>query len=345
MMIVEVSNRLQSIVCTHHITMRVTAKQIAKHLGISPSTVSRVLNGRGEGFISETTRQRVLEVAREMGYRPHHAARALVTGRTQTIALWMYSLCTSFHAHVAHLMQQILYRNNYHSLIVPVDYLNATTYPADGQVDGIIAHECVDRVRTFLQTSCNTPLVSIGSYYVTDCDHVGIDLFAGTVEALHHLLDTGRRQIAYLVNASSDHAGEPRGEAYRFVMEQAGLPVEVIRTVDQSRRQTYAGLKQYLQDHRAPDAIFCHNDQMAMACYKCLRDMGIRVPDDAALVGCDGIDETEFWETPLTTIVQPLEEMCEIAWLFLERRLQQPDLPVQRAVLKPHLVVRASSQR
>lgn len=325
--------------------MHVTAKQIANHLGISPSTVSRVLNGRGAEFISEATRQRVLEAAREMGYRPHHAARALVTGRTQTIALWMYALSTSFHAHVAHLIQEIVYRNGYHSLIVPADYLNVSTYPADGQVDGIIAHECVDRVRTFLQTGGSTPLVSIGSYYVTECDHVGIDLFAGTAEALYHLLDSGRRRIAYLVNASSYHAGEPRGEAYRFVMEQAGLPVEVVRTVDQSRRQTYEGVNQYLQQHGLPDAIFCHNDQMAMACYKCLRDLGARVPDDVALVGCDGMEETEFWETPLSTIVQPLAEMCHLAWLFLQRRLEQPELPVQRAVLKPHLVVRESSQQ
>ncbi|GBC97480.1 HTH-type transcriptional regulator DegA [bacterium HR16] len=324
--------------------MRVTAKQIAKQLGISPSTVSRVLNGRGGGFISEVTRQRVLDAAREMGYRPHHAARALVTGRTQTIALWMYSLRTSFHAYIAHLMQQILYQNNYLCLIFPEDYLNASTYPADGQVDGIIAHECVDRVRAFLQIPSSTPLVSVGCYYITECDHVGIDLFAGTAEALYYLLDTGRRRIAYLVNTSSYHAGEPRGDAYRLVMEQAGLPVEVIFTADQSRWRTYDGVKQYLQHHKAPDAIFCHNDHMAMACYKCLRDIGLRVPDDVALVGCDGIEETEFWETPLSTIVQPLEEMCQIAWSFLQKRLQQPDLPIQQAILKPRLVVRASSQ-
>lgn len=325
--------------------MRVTAKQIAEHLGISASTVSRVLNGREGKFISETTRQRVLEVAREMGYRPHHAARALVTGRTQTIALWMYSLQTSFHAHVAHLMQRILYRHSYHSLIVPVDYLDASSYSAEGHVDGIIAHECVDCVRSFLQASGRTPLVSIGSYYVTDCDHVGIDLFTGVVEAMQHLLDTGRRRVAYLVNVSSYHAGEPRGEAYRFVMQRAGLPLEVIASEDQSRWQTYNAVKRHLQQHGMPEAIFSHNDHMAIACYKCLRDLGLRVPDDVALVGCDGIEETEFLETPLSTIVQPLEEMCHLTWLFLQRRLQQPDLPVQRAVLRPRLALRASSGR
>lgn len=324
--------------------MRATAKQIARHLGISTSTVSRVLNGRGEGFISEATRQRVLEAASELGYRPHHAARALVTGRTHTIALWMYSLCTSFDACLAHLMQQVFYRNNYLCLIVPEDYIDAPMHPADGQVDGIIAHECIRSVRAFLQTSSSIPLVSIGCYYATDCDHVGIDLFAGTVEALHHLLGTGRRRIAYLVNTSSYHAGEPRGDAYRSVMEQAGLPVDTISVADQSRWRTYDAVKQYLQHHKVPDAIFCHNDHMAMACYRCLHDMGIRVPDDVALVGCDGLEETEFWETPLSTIVQPLEEMCRIAWSFLQMRMQQPDIPIRQAVLKPRLVVRASSQ-
>ncbi len=327
--------------------MAVTAKQIAKALGISPSTVSRVLNGRSTDFISEATRQRVLEAAREMNYRPHRAARALVTGKTGMVALWMYALDSSFHAQVIHLAERVLRRDRYDCLIYSLAS-DLSAMPSDsGQVDGILAHECIHQVRSFTAgiAGKSIPLVSCGCYYLTEVDHVGIDLRAGVTQAITHLLEIGCRRIAYLVNASSNHPGECRGEAYRHVLHDAGLEPELIIAPDQSRVAARDAVREYLEQHPAPDGIFCHNDQMAIGAYKALRDAGVRIPDDTAIVGCDGIEETEFLEIPLSTIVQPLEEMCQLSWEFLKWRMGQPNLPVQSAVLRPRFVIRESTMR
>lgn len=327
--------------------MAVTAKEIAEYTGVSVSTVSRVLNGRGTDFISDATRQRVLKAAQELGYRPNRAARALVTGRTHTIALWMYSLHSSFHARVVDLVEKELHRYRYDCLIYSFDYLQDHLPPTNGYVDGILAHECIHRVRQFIGSpqKDSIPLVNMGSYYLTQVDHVGIDLGQGVREAMLHLLQVGCRRIAYLVNASSHHPGEVRGETYRNIMAQAGLEAEYIIAVDQTRYASLHAVQEYIAQHGCPDGIFCHNDQMAMGAYRALRENGYRIPDDVALVGCDGIEEIEFLDTPLSTIVQPLPQMCQIAWQFLQRRIEQPHLPTQSVILAPKLVIRQSSQR
>jgi LacI family transcriptional regulator len=92
-----------------------------------------------------------------------------------------------------------------------------------------------------------------------------------------------------------------------------------------------------------PEAFFCHNDDIAMGVYRGLVDLGIKIPDDSALVGCDGIEDAEYLETPLSTIVQPIAEMCRHAFQLLERRISDPTSPIQEVHLYPDFVIRQSS--
>jgi DNA-binding LacI/PurR family transcriptional regulator len=189
------------------------------------------------------------------------------------------------------------------------------------------------------------PVVSMGAYYLTEVDHVGVDLYAGAMQAVQHLIEQGCRRVAYLVNAESRHPGDARRDAYDMVMREASLSREYIVSVDQSRQAAGAAVAAYVEQFGLPDGIFCHNDEMALGAYRRLRLLGVRVPEDVALVGCDGIEDTEYLEVPLTTIRQPLEEMCGLACEFLHRRMAQPDIPLQSVVLLPQLVVRGSSLR
>jgi DNA-binding LacI/PurR family transcriptional regulator len=91
-----------------------------------------------------------------------------------------------------------------------------------------------------------------------------------------------------------------------------------------------------------PDALFCENDELAVGCCRALAERGLRVPDDVAVVGCDGIDEAAFLQPPLTTIVQPVDEMCRLGWEFLKRRIADRDAERRHAVLPARLEVRAS---
>ena len=104
-------------------------------------------------------------------------------------------------------------------------------------------------------------------------------------------------------------------------------------------------IQDYVRDHGRPEAIFCHSDDVARGIYRGLCDAGISVPGDIALVGCDGIEDTEYLECPLTTLVQPVAEMCATAWGFLQMRLEDWTGPAQHAVLRARLAIRESSGR
>lgn len=190
-----------------------------------------------------------------------------------------------------------------------------------------------------------TPLVSMGAYVLTDADHVGIDLYDGATQAVQHLLEVGCRRIAYLVNAESRYPGDARRDGYDHAMGIAGLSPSYIIAPDQSRAQSSLAVRRYVQECGLPDGIFCHNDEMAIGAYHGLRLLGVHIPDEVALVGCDGIEDTEYLDVPITTIRQPLEEMCRIAVEFLQRRVADAHIEQQTAMLKPTLVVRASTGR
>ncbi|MER3473626.1 MAG: hypothetical protein C4335_06240 [Armatimonadota bacterium] len=327
--------------------MRTTIRQIAKVAGVSPSTVSRVLSGRGAHLISPSTRERVLQVAKELEYQPNIAARSLVTGRTHTIALWLNEIYTSFHARVVQLIEDHLWQHGDDTLIRRVGRSLLASHAYTEHVDGILAHECpayLDRVWKVFQRR-GLPVVSAGAYVHTQVDYVAVDLFAGGLVAVRHLIQVGCRRIAYMVNAESCHVGDARRDAYDTAMREAGLPTEHIIVPDQRRVASSVVIREYVQNYGLPDGIFCHNDEMAIGVYHGLRRLGVHIPDDVALVGCDGIEDTEYLEVPLSTIRQPLEQMCQLACDLLYARLAEPNRETQGIVLQPELVMRESSLR
>jgi LacI family transcriptional regulator len=143
-------------------------------------------------------------------------------------------------------------------------------------------------------------------------------------------------------------AGDPRTDAYRDEMRAAGLmeehifqPYSFLPTVQAADSQT--AVAAHVKEHGVPQAIFCRNDHMALGAYRALRDAGYRIPEDVALVGCDGIAEAKYLDAPLTTVQQPIVEMCRIGWQFLKQRMENSALPLQSAVLQSELVIRKSS--
>ena len=97
--------------------------------------------------------------------------------------------------------------------------------------------------------------------------------------------------------------------------------------------------------HPDVDAIFCHNDEIAFGAHRALSELGRKIGPDVAIVGCDGVEETDYLSPPISTIVQPIDEMCALAWQFLQNRIMQPSIPLQQRVLTPRFLVRTSSQR
>jgi LacI family transcriptional regulator len=330
---------------------RVTLKDIAKRLDISHATVSRALNGKPDPMISEATRRRVVQAAKEIGYRPNSAARSLATGRTGLISLWLWSegAQDSYQAAVSQRFHKEAISRSYQLLVDHVGWYLLQD-PRQGHfdawnVDGIIAHESGPAITS--QFSLNSrppvPIVSTGAYHMLDSvDQVFVDLRDGAEAAVKHLIATGRRRIAYMTDKLGDRGQDARTGAYRRLLEEAGIPHEFIET-GSSRAETRARIREYVKELGCPDAIMCHHDDFAIATYRGLCDLGVRVPDDTALVGCNGIEDCEYLEVPISTIAQPFDELCSYATRFLEDRIEDPSRPLQTVVLKAEFIARESS--
>ncbi len=336
--------------------MPVTQKDIAQRVGVSQQAVAHALGGKGR--LSEGTRTRILDEANKMGYRPNPLARALLTGKTNLISLWVPSEMSPFYAQVAHDIESLISREPYNLVITNVERYNRQSAnardaqnfaPAAWPVDGILAFEVprIEGVENALQGG--PPIVCLGVDWLTTSqklDAVSINLRPGSEEAMRHLLP-GRRRVALMTIPGLLQINDARCDVYKRTMEQAGLKPEYIIINDLSRLRANArqAVKDYVNEHGAPNAIFCASDEEAIGTHRGLCDLGLKIPDDVALLGCDGIEDTEYLTPALSTIKQPTQEMCRIGWEMLQRRIAEPNLPRQHKELEAHLVIRESSQK
>jgi len=334
------------------IMKRPTRDDVARAAGVSGWTVSNVMNGHTGSAIREETKMRVLAAAEQLGYRLNQNARALVTGRFSTIGFWMCFDYSQHRAQVLHLMQQQMKSSGYEIVIrdiereVDSDPNFSKTFHLP--VDGIIALDSPTAATAFsrINPSLSLPFVSMGGYWAADRDFVGVDLYAGTVDAIEHLISTGRRHVVYVVPTTDKNwPGDARMAAYEKTIREAGLEPQYLWLPDLALSTVRRTVRNYLESMpQKVDALFCHNDDVALGAHRALCDLGVTVGHDVALVGCDGIEETDYLACPLTTIVQPIAEMCALAWEFLNRRMQDPTCPLQQRILRPELIIRASTQ-
>jgi len=325
----------------------VTQEQIADKLGVSRQLVTFALAGYPQ--VSKASRQRILATAQEMGYRPNPHARALRRGRTGIIALWIPNQISSHYAHVARELNLLVKQAQHELIVSEVDSNSSEAVLSHVPVDGIIAVDAPERTRTYLQASGARamPIISIGAGCWEKTDFVRVDLQAGTAKVMEHLLDAGYRRIMHATFMEKNVPQAGRRMGYCHAMEKAGLPPEFLYYPLSGHQRSVVRqlIQDYVRQHGCPEAVFCHSDDVALGAYRGLCDLKLRVPADVALVGCDGIQDTEYLECPLTTLAQPVAKMCETAWHFLERRLARPSVKKQQLVLEPVLQIRESTAR
>jgi LacI family transcriptional regulator len=325
----------------------VTQAQIAKKLGVSRQLVTFALAGYPQ--VAKESRERILAAALEMGYRPNPHARALRSNKTGIIALWIPDQISTHYTHVARELSRLVKAVGHELIVSEVGVSDMEQIWSHVPVDGIVAVDASKAVQTELEALATkaVPLVSLGTYCADGTDHVQVDLEAGTRDVMAHLIGSGYRRIAHATFMRRNLAGESRRLGYVKAMKDAKLKTEFIYypLTEQQRPVTRQLIQEYIRDHGRPEAIFCHSDDAALGIYRGLCDCGISVPEEIGLVGCDGIEDTEYLECPLTTLVQPVAEMCATAWGFLQRRLEDRNRPIQRAVLSPRLAIRESSKR
>ncbi|RYX84716.1 LacI family transcriptional regulator [bacterium] len=331
---------------------KTTIEDVAREVGLSTATVSRALHLDKTTKVSEETRQRIREVARALDYQPNLAGRSLATGRANMVAYCTVDTFSYYYSRITYEIYVQASERDY-DLIVNTPQHNVRPSggikPITAHCDGIIACDVNQSSQYFanLLQLKNTPLVGIGMYYPQDRDHVGFDLYTPSVAAMQHLLAQGCRRVLHVTGNSDGQ--DPRSMAYLSVLGEAALPSEMLLVSQLTRHESREGIKAFVNEQRAlakplPDALFCINDEVALGCYRGLCDLGIRVPDDIMLVGCDGIEDTEYQVCPITTIALPMSQMCSTAWDFLENRIKNPQLPQQDILLQPQLIIRQSTQ-
>ncbi len=335
---------------------RVSIKDIAEAAGVSHPTVSRAL--RGEGRMSDETRQRILELAQEMGYTPSLVARGLVTQRSHLIGLVITTFADPFHNEVVQGVEEEAIRHGY-DIFVASTGVNAEREKEvvrsfqGRQVDGIIvsSSRVGDDYADLLQET-GIPIVLINSHIAGSRFHaVHHDDYAGGCQIMAHLLERGYRRIAYLGNARAGKANTDRHRAWEDSLQAAGLEAELAIYGPNGRlaggvRATEALLPAARERWGAPpDAICCYNDTMAIGAMAVLHRCGLRIPDDVAVTGFDDIDVAAYLEPPLTTFHQPRHQLGVEAMQVMLSLLGQtnPHPPRQVRTLIGRLVVRRSS--
>ncbi|MDR3689543.1 MAG: LacI family DNA-binding transcriptional regulator [Fimbriimonas sp.] len=324
--------------------MAVTLRDIAKKLDISHVTVSLVLNDRRDVTISDETRARVIDMAQKMGYRPNHAARALAKGRTQMIALWMASPSKLYYGKVFETLYGLIRNAGYETVFCLADYADSSRKPYDWPVDGIVAVDTYELVGKF-ELPKGIPVVTLGSHAESRSDSVTVDIYGGATKATQHLVEIGCKRIAHVTTQRPLAERTGRSAAYKAIVKGAGLKSEVILCEPGGPLKVRESICAYVEKHGLPDGMFCYSDDFAFATMRAIADLGYRVGKDCAVIGFDNVFEAQISIPTLSSVAQPLEDMCRVGMHFLLNRIREPHLERQVSNIQMSLVTRDSTIR
>jgi DNA-binding LacI/PurR family transcriptional regulator len=318
----------------------VTLRDIAKHVNLSHATVSFVLNDRRDVAIPETTRNRVMEAAKELGYHPNRAARALVMGQTRVIGLYTPELSTGYVQRLFLGLADRFRSSGFDSLFC-THAAEGAAHPFGWPVDGIVyVQGRADSVDMSLPH--DIPIVAISTRTRPELDTVHIDLASGTTEAVMHLLEAGRSDILCL----SDEPDQGEGSiaaAFTRTMAMAGKPGRVLTVTDGSPTAQFAQINEHLRAQSKLDAIYCASDEITGFARRVLWEMGRSIPQDTALVGFGYSEEFIYRSPSLTAVEVPVEAIADQAKEMLLARLSEPARPQTRAIAPTILRVLESS--
>lgn len=319
----------------------VSAAAVARAAGVSPATVSYVMNG--QPGVSEQTRQRVLRMAREMGHRPADGAKVPGVRRNHVVGLVVPNMINPMFPRWAQGVVGRAAETGYEVFLASTqddhDVLERTVRAMIARrVDGLILTSVQREEVSALQLlrSARVPYVQLSrkSDFVA-ADFVGIDDAGAAQQMMTHLVEHGRTRIATVVGPRFSSASAARERSLLATAQELGRPVPPAWRV--STRLHNIGGRQaaqaLLEGEPVPDVIACGSDELAIGVMEYLIKEGLRVPEDVLVSGFDGLPHSRSELVGLTTIVQPQIEMAHAAYDVLQHRLDNPSSPVQTHIL------------
>jgi len=332
-----------------------TIRDLAKRAGVSVATVSRVLNNYPD--VSEETKHKVLALVQEMNFRPSNAARSLVTRRSNIIGVFFLQdhidsmILHPFFQEVIVGFKRAVGKRGYDLLFF------TSQKPGDGdftylkrcrhhQVDGVVLMG-VNRTdpQMIELTASGLPCMSVDVDMLgSRAGYVLSNNEEGARQAVRHLVSLGHKEIALINGPTTSRPGHDRLIGYREAMAEAGLTYrsEYVHNFDFTWQHGYESMQKLLDLPDRPTAVFASADLMAMGAIKAIRERGLHVPEDIAMVGFDDIEVASMVHPALTTIRQDKEAMGKAAGENLVRLIEDPGFAPPVITMKTELIVRES---
>lgn len=332
-----------------HSEPRVTLKTIAQHLGLTPGTVSAALNNSPAArSIPEHTKNRIIEAAQKLGYRPNFFARTLRLRRTYTIGVIAEEIGDAYGAAVISGIEEYLRKNNYFFLTVihRHDPKLLQTYAQMLLTRGVEGFITTD---TSLTDKLGLPTVAVaGHQRVEGVTNIVLDHKRAVHMALEHLKNLGHEDIAFIRGQTLSSDSSDRWNAICEVAQELNIRVRPELTVQLEGTDSTPGIgypfaKQLLARKRPFTALFAYNDISAIGSMWAFHEAGLRVPEDISVVGFDDIPGAAFANPGLTTVRQPLLRMGQIAAQTVVDLIEGRNDYVPEIAIEPEFVVRESS--
>ncbi len=333
---------------------RVTIQDVAEMAKVSKVTVSYVLNGRDAAArISAETKARVLDAAKQLGYRPSAVARMLVNRRSGTIAVVFqyaqyFSTWSSFTSDVMHGVCEAAVDADIDIMLhtkVASDMAMEANQLMDGRADGaLLLRDGNDPLVAELVERQFPCVLFFTRSYLPGTAFVDADNYAGGRIATQHLIDLGHRRIGMIRGSSLAVSSTDRYNGYREALESANLAVDPRDVVQIAAPDgDIAELKDLLARPDRPTALFIWSDDVAYRVLAVAKSMGIRVPDQLSIVGFDSLNQSSFCNPPLTSVKQPVAEMAREATEMLVAQINGDPLKRTQTIYPLSLDIRSST--
>lgn len=328
----------------------VTLEQVALHAGVSRSTASLAL--RGSTSISETTREKVKTSMRELGYIYDRVAANLRSKDSSTVGLIIMELANPFYSELLVGIHQELSKFDKTVIL-------GTTFDSPAIQGKLLATMMEHRVAGIILSAVpgspiepikqvqdlGIPIVLINrTLEGANCDFVGIDNIKGAKIAVDHLIAAGHRRIAFLGGLSQLSTWQGRKLGYDEAHRLAGLACDPALVIESraTRQGGIEAIKKLLALPSRPTAAFCYNDTIAIAVCMHMQAIGLVPGRDLAIVGFDDIPEATIFSPKLTTVSSHIPLLGQYAARVLQARIEGADIPPQRVIIQPKLIIRES---
>ncbi len=330
---------------------RTTIDLVAREAGVSAQTVSRVLNNRPD--VSASTRARIKEIMRQMGYEPNAMARSLASRRTRTLGLITDDFSDYFFAQVIAGAEEEARKQGYFFMLgstehKPQDEPEYIRLFSQRRVEGFLfAHSSISTDTSHLVDLIRSgvPVVTSAFYVPGEAATVvDVDNVSGGRQVARHLLQAGHTRIAMIEGPAGWKSVDDRALGFNAELHGAGLGLmpRLVAQGDWSYVSGYRAMGAILRQEEPFSALFVHNDQMAIGAMRALREAGLRIPVDVSVVGYDDIPAAEYADPPLTTVRQPMRVVGATAARLLIALIDRDEQPDGEVLLTPELIQRES---